>query len=94
MNRMFFPVLLEACAVPLAQTRTWPRSVPWAFVAPWRARIEKNHNRTLEQLARSGGLTPVEMWLGAHDLDPDHFIDIGEGAAARWLIAELSKGTV
>lgn len=94
MTRMFFPVLLEDCAVPLAQTRTWPRSVPWAFVEPWRQRIEKNHNRTLEHLARSGGLTPVELWLAVNDLEPDRFLDISEGAAARWLIAELSKGSV
>jgi len=44
-----------------------PRSVPWAFVEPFRARAQDNHDQTLERLAQRGGLCPRELWAAAHD---------------------------
>lgn len=38
-----------------------PDSVPWEFVEPHREQAYKNHHQTLEELARRGGLDPVEM---------------------------------
>lgn len=84
-----FPILLDCSAVPASVKRSWPRYVPWAFVERWRVQIEESHGRTLEQLARTGGLTPVELWLAAHDRDLREHAATTEHIAARWLIAEL-----
>lgn len=85
-----FPILHDCSTVPASMKRDWPKWVPWAFVERWRAQIEANHKRTLEQLARSGGLTPVELWLAAHDRGPGDYAMTTEHIAARWLIAELA----
>jgi hypothetical protein len=73
----------------MAVRRGWPHRVPFKLVERWRAAIEENHGRTLEQLATSGGLTPVELWLAAHDRDSSDLAAVTEHIAARWLIAEL-----
>ena len=38
-----------------------PASVPWSIVAPHDEQAQRNHNQTLEQLARRGGLSPGEL---------------------------------
>lgn len=83
-----FPILHDCSTVPEATKRTWPKWVPWEFVEKWRAPIEANHNRTLELLARSGGLTPRELWLAAHNRGLDE-LAVTDHVAGRWLIAEL-----
>jgi hypothetical protein len=85
----YFPILLDCSTVPAAVRRGWPSRVPWSFVERWRKQIEENHGRTLEQLAISNGLTPVELWLAAHDRGPSEHDAVTEHIAARWLIAEL-----
>jgi len=80
-----FPVLRRSAAVSTVEMRSWPSSIPWELADKWRARIERNHNTTLEDLAKRGGLTPVELWLAAHDLEIGRFADVTERAAAAWL---------
>ena len=38
-----------------------PRSVPWSLVAPHEKQARHNHDRSLEQLAEAGGLSPKEL---------------------------------
>lgn len=83
-----FPISHDCTTVPKEVSRTWPSRVPWAFVEKWREQIEENYGRTLEQLARSNGLTPRELWLAAHDRGPDE-LAVTDHVAGRWLIAEL-----
>lgn len=54
-----FPVLsdhVERKAHP-----SWPRSVPWSFLAPHEERAKQNHDQSLERLAARGGLGLDEM---------------------------------
>lgn len=83
-----FPISHDCTTVPPAVRRTWPSRVPWKFVERWREQIEMNYGRTLEQLARSNGLTPRELWLAAHNRGPDE-LAVTDHVAGRWLIAEL-----
>lgn len=85
-----FPISHDYSTVPVSVKITWPSRVPWAFVERWRAAIEDNHNRTLEQLACSNGLTPRELWLAAHNRGPDE-LAVTDHVAGRWLVAELNS---
>ena len=49
-----FPVLYSG-------KRTWRRTVPWEILSAHKDRAEENHSQTLEELARRGGLDPLEM---------------------------------
>jgi len=49
--------------------KSYPRSVPWEFVAPHAARAARNHSQSLSRLAERGGLSPMELYLVVHDLD-------------------------
>jgi len=44
-----------------------PASVPWAMVAPHEAQAKRNHDQTLEELARRGGLSPRELLAVLND---------------------------
>jgi hypothetical protein len=89
--RRSFPVLHIHGVTTREEMRQWPRTVPLTLVEPWRAKIEENHHRTLEQLARSGGLTPQELWLAAHGKALTDADEVTVHIAARWLVAELNK---
>jgi hypothetical protein len=91
LRRSAFPVLHMRGVATSEEMQHWPRSVPLTLVEPWRKAIEANHRRTLEQLAKSGGLTPQELWLAAHGKTPDDADEVTVHVAARWLIAELNK---
>ena len=86
-----FPVSHDFSTVPARLRMSWPRSVPWEMVEQWREQIEASHHRTLEQLAHSGGLTPVELWLASRGHGPSEQMLVTEHVAVRWLIAELAK---
>lgn len=38
-----------------------PREIPWSFIAPYEAQVQRNHGQTLEHLAERGGLDPSEI---------------------------------
>ena len=86
-RRFRFRVLRGQSSVPDTERATWPESLPWAMVEPWRAQAERNHSQTLGGLHSRGGLAPEELWLAAHGLDLHHLGDITESAAGQWLIA-------
>jgi hypothetical protein len=85
----FFPINHDCSTIDPKLRRGWPRFVPWHFVERWRVQIEEDYGRTLEQLATSDGLSPVELWLAAHGREPSETGAVTEHVAARWLIAEL-----
>lgn len=58
MSAREFPVL-NACDA--RKRGTFPKSVPWAFVAPHEAQALRNHGQTLQRLAERGGLSAAEM---------------------------------
>lgn len=62
-----------------------PKSTPWTFVETFRAQAERNHGQTLEELARRGGLSPVEMWLAAHGRTLRESAIVTEETADAWL---------
>jgi hypothetical protein len=39
-------------------------SVPRSALEPWRARLEQNHRRALENIS---DLSAIELWMAAHD---------------------------
>ena len=41
--------------------RDLPQSVPWSAIEPHEAQALKNHDQSLEQLAKRGGLDPTEF---------------------------------
>jgi hypothetical protein len=52
-----FPVLLtQREARDMA-----PRTVPWSLLAPHEEQALRNHDQSLDVLARRGGLAPAEM---------------------------------
>lgn len=89
----WFPVLARSASIGRVEMRAWPRRIPWSLIEPWRARAEHNHAQSLEQLAQHGGLSPVELWLAAHDLEIGRFTDITEVDAARWLTQVIGELT-
>lgn len=55
-----FPVLLDCHE--RKQYDDCPDSIPWELIEPYRVRACKNqHQQTLENLARQGGLSPDEL---------------------------------
>lgn len=90
---MSFPVLRQSATVSRVEMRSWPMTVPLALIDRWRETIECQHGQTIERLAFRGGLTPVELWLAAHDLELGRFGDITERDAATWLAAQNREAT-
>jgi hypothetical protein len=75
-----FPILRDR-----REERLYPdarRSVPWAWVAPHEEQARRNHGQSLDELARRGGLSPLELWMAVHG------VDLG-----RWLYAPASERT-
>lgn len=64
-EEMMFPVLMdhaERLSFPAA-----PKSIPWGVLRWHGAQVLANHEQSLEELARRGGLHPSEMYLVLHD---------------------------
>lgn len=52
---------------PIIDQRDWtkrdivfPRDIPWSLLTPHEAQALQNHDQTLEELAKRGGLAPCE----------------------------------
>lgn len=56
-----FPVLASWQLRKRNRSLGIPASVPWAMLAPHEAQAERNHDQSLETLARRGGLDVMEM---------------------------------
>lgn len=80
-----FRVLRGQSRVPRAERESWPESLPWSTVEPWRAQAETNHSQTLERLNERGGLAPEELWCAAHGYNLRRLRDTTESAAGTWL---------
>ncbi len=85
MSERRFRVLRGQSRVPAAERESWPESLPWSTVEPWRAQAEQNHSQTLEVLNERGGLAPKELWAAAHGLGIRDFHKTTESAAGEWL---------
>lgn len=76
-----FPILL-----PIGERRKFtdcPKEIPWNLIAPHEAQARKNHSQSLEELARRGGLSPVELWCVIKDQNYVYGIKIEN--AIMWL---------
>jgi len=90
-----FPIITDQSRQPREVRDTWPRSVPWSFVEPACKQAHRNHDQSLEELARRGGLAPSELWAVVHGFGwfeakrsgtlPD------ERECGEWLIAEMKR---
>lgn len=96
MTNRRFPVLNHQNCHP-RDRKTMPNSVPWAFAETFRAQAERNHDRTLEQLAERGGLAPEEMYRAAHGWGLYHMGErfmrgmIDEQVAIDWLYEAIGE---
>ncbi len=45
-----------------------PQRVPFLIVESHEDQAQRNHDQSLAELARRGGLDPVELWLVTHNL--------------------------
>jgi len=81
-----FRILCDQSRLPQAERDRWPESLPWSIVEPWRAQAERNHGQTLERLNERGGLSPLELWLAAHQQRPFADAHLPEWECAEWLI--------
>lgn len=89
-----FPVITDQSKVPREIRATWPQSVPWTYAERFRKRAHQNHDQSLEELARRGGLAPYEIWCALHDrplFTRQGETHPGEQACGEWLIAEMQK---
>jgi hypothetical protein len=84
----FFPILRSR-----KDSDSLPRHVPWAFVEPGRERAKQNHDQTLEQLARRGGLCAGELRCALEDrkLFDAPWTEERAQLDATWLIDTLAK---
>lgn len=48
----------------------WPAAVPWSFVEPLRAELERKGG-TLEMVAARGGASPQDLYRAQQELRPD-----------------------
>lgn len=58
-NARPFPVLMHYDE--LKRNPDCPRSVPWSRLVPFEGWAKRNHDQSLETLARRGGLDPSEI---------------------------------
>lgn len=87
-----FPIITDQSKLSREVRRAWPQTVPWWFVEPARARAKRNHDQTLEELARRGGLSPQELWCALHGHGLFKSGDVpSEEACGQWLIDEMKK---
>lgn len=84
-NERRFRVLRGQSRVPRTERDTWPASLPWVMVEPWRRQAELNHSQTLERINERGGLAPEELWCAAHGYGLRRIREITESEAGRWL---------
>lgn len=68
------------------------QGVPMIYAIQFEERAEKNHGQSISRLNQRGGLTPLEFYLAAHNLDLSYFYQgkITKAAATKWLEDEFS----
>lgn len=49
----------------------------WEEVAPYEQQAKRNHDQSLEELARRGGLDPIELWCVVNDVPWREVIPLG-----------------
>ena len=73
-NDRQFPVLFQCHS--LQQERklraAMPPSVPWALVAEHEAQCQRNHQQSVQRLAKRGGLSPAELLCVLRDEQFDY----------------------
>ncbi len=83
-----FPIMYPGAE---SETTTAPKSIPWSAIAPHEARAQSNHDQSLVELARRGGLCPVELFLVVHDLSLREADRDGIDRDGRALVRELNR---
>jgi hypothetical protein len=69
-------------------------TLPFAFVAEFRVKLERNHGQTLERLAERGGLAWCELWAGIEGRNLSMGTLGSEEVAAQNVLMVLSKWVV
>lgn len=44
-----------------------PKEIPWKLIDPHEPQVRDNHFHSLEEVAKTGGLTPIELWCVIKD---------------------------
>ena len=82
------------CVFPMIGEQS-AKSIPvaWVFVDQYRPQIEKNHGKTLEKIAESGGMKWVEVWCAISEsgLFTSHRNGITEAVAKRGVMSVYSR---
>ncbi len=87
-----FPVLYSSWN---NRPQNGPLSVPFAWLAKHEGQVLRNHGgQTLKDLARRGGLSPVELWAVCHGKDWSGMaMPCTDEEALTWLRSEPWKDT-
>lgn len=85
-----FPILNQQNCVAHLRKKM-PQSVLWSVVEPLRDQVRRNHDQSLEHLAKRGGLAPEELYAAAHDLRGRAAREVAEQTAIDWLYAISSE---
>jgi len=73
---------------------TWPRTVPWDFIAEHEAQCRHNHGQTARRLAECGGLALRDIiavvsdcgYHQTHKMTEDEYADKVNDLVAEWLM--------